>query len=154
MQATANHVVMIDYTLTNNDGEVIDSSQGREPLTYLHGAGNIIPGLEKALEGKAEGDELNVKVEPEEGYGEHRPELVQVVSIEAFAGMEQVEPGMKFNAESSQGPMIVTVKAIEDGQVTIDANHDLAGQQLNFAVTIRGVRAASAEEIEQGRPAD
>ena len=154
MQATANHVVMIDYTLTNNDGEVIDSSEGREPLAYLHGYGNIIPGLENALEGKSEGDALQVKVEPEQGYGQHRPELVQTVSIEAFAGMEQVEPGMKFNAESSQGPMIVTVTAIEDGQVTIDANHDLAGQQLNFDVTVRGVRAASEAEIEQGRPGD
>ncbi|MEM1082286.1 MAG: peptidylprolyl isomerase [Pseudomonadota bacterium] len=154
MQASTNHVVMIDYTLTNNDGEVIDSSDGREPLAYLHGFGNIIPGLEKALEGKQEGDELDVKVEPEEGYGVHREELVQTLSIEAFAGQERVEPGMKFNAESSQGPMVVTITAVEDGQVTIDANHDLAGQQLNFAVVIRGVRQASEEEIEQGRPAD
>lgn len=152
MQASANHVVEIDYTLTNNDGEVIDSSEGREPLAYLHGFGNIIPGLEKALEGKTEGDELKVRVEPEEGYGPRRDELVQSVSIEAFAGQEKVEPGMKFNAESSQGPMVVTVTSIEDGQVTIDANHDLAGQQLNFDVTVRGIREASPAEIEQGQP--
>ncbi len=152
MQASANHVVEIDYTLTNNDGEVIDSSEGREPLAYLHGFGNIIPGLEKALEGKTEGDELKVRVEPEEGYGPRRDELVQSVSIEAFAGQDKVEPGMKFNAESSQGPMVVTVTSIEDGQVTIDANHDLAGQQLNFDVTVRGIREASPAEIEQGQP--
>ncbi len=151
MQATSDTVVSIDYTLTDNDGEVIDTSEGREPLAYLHGHGNIIPGLEKALEGKAEGDELEVTVEPEEGYGPHRQELVQTVSMEAFAGIDKVEPGMKFNAESAQGPLVVTVTKIEGEQVTIDANHDLAGKELNFAVTVRDIREATDAEKEAGQ---
>jgi FKBP-type peptidyl-prolyl cis-trans isomerase SlyD len=153
MQVGDDTVVSIDYTLKDNDGEVIDTSEGREPLAYLHGHGNIIPGLEKALEGKAEGDELQVQIEPDEGYGPHRQELVQNVSMEAFSGMDKVEPGMKFNAESAQGPLVVKVTEINGDQVTIDANHDLAGQQLNFDVTVRDVREASQQELEQGQAA-
>lgn len=153
MQAKPDTVVTIDYTLTGDDGEVIDTSEGREPLAYLHGHGNIIPGLEKALEGKAEGEEVKVKVEPEEGYGPHRQELVQEVSMEAFAGIDQVEPGMKFNAESAQGPLVVKVTKVEGEQVTIDANHELAGQELNFDVTVRDIREARPEELEQGQVA-
>lgn len=153
MQVSPDTVVSIDYTLTDNEGEVIDTSEGREPLDYLHGHGNIIPGLEKALEGKTEGDELQVKVEPEEGYGPHRQELVQQVSMEAFAGMDKVEPGMRFNAESAQGPLVVKVTKIEGEQVTIDANHELAGQELNFDVTVRGIREAKPQELEQGQVA-
>lgn len=153
MQATADTVVSIDYTLTDDEGQVIDTSEGREPLAYLHGHDNIIPGLEKALEGKTEGDALTVKVEPEEGYGPHRQELVQTVSMEAFAGMDKVEPGMKFNAESAQGPLVVKVAKIEGEQVTIDANHDLAGKELNFDVTVREIREASDEEKQSGQVA-
>jgi FKBP-type peptidyl-prolyl cis-trans isomerase SlyD len=153
MQVAADTVVSIDYTLKDDDGEVIDTSEGREPLAYLHGHGNIIPGLEKALEGKNEGDELQVKVEPDEGYGPHRQELVQNVSMEAFAGIDKVEPGMKFNAESAQGPLVVKVTEINGDQVTIDANHELAGQPLNFDVTVRDVREASQQELEQGQAA-
>ena len=153
MQAKGDTVVTIDYTLTGNDGEVIDTSEGREPLAYLHGHGNIIPGLEKALEGKGEGEEVKVQVEPEEGYGPHRDELVQEVSMEAFAGIDEVEPGMKFNAESAQGPLVVKVTDVEGDKVTIDANHDLAGQQLNFDVTVREIREASPQELEQGQVA-
>jgi len=153
MQATGDTVVSIDYTLTGSDGEVIDTSEGRGPLTYLHGHGNIIPGLEKALEGKSEGDALNVEVEPEEGYGPHRPELVQQVSMDAFAGVDEVEEGMRFNAESAQGPLVVKVTKIDGDQVTIDANHELAGQPLNFDVTVREIREASAEELEAGQVA-
>lgn len=153
MQATADTVVSIDYTLTDEEGQVIDTSEGREPLAYLHGHDNIIPGLEKALEGKAEGDALTVKVEPEEGYGPHRQELVQTVSMEAFAGVDKVEPGMKFNAESAQGPLVVKVAKIEGEQVTIDANHDLAGKELNFDVTVREIREASDEEKQSGQVA-
>lgn len=153
MQVAADAVVSIDYTLTDDDGQVIDTSEGREPLAYLHGHGNIIPGLEKALEGKNKGDELQVKVEPDEGYGPHRRELVQNVSMEAFAGIDKVEPGMKFNAESAQGPLVVKVTEINGDQVTIDANNELAGQPLNFDVTVRDVRAASQQELEQGQAA-
>lgn len=153
MQISEDTVVSIDYTLKDEDGEVIDTSEGREPLDYLHGHGNIIPGLEKALEGKSEGDEIEVRIDPEEGYGPHRDELVQQVSMEAFSGMDKVEPGMKFNAESAQGPLIVKVTEVEGDTVTIDANHELAGKELNFEVAVRNVREASQQEVEQGQAA-
>lgn len=153
MQASTDTVVTIDYTLTSNAGDVIDSSEGREPLAYLHGHGNIVPGLEKALEGTSEGEELTVTVEPEEAYGVHRQELVQQISIEAFSGMDKIEPGMRFNADSAQGPLVVKVTKIEGEQVTIDANHELAGQALNFAVKVREIRKASANELEAGQVA-
>lgn len=143
-----NLVVSMHYTLTNNDGEVLDSSEGSEPLAYLHGAENIIPGLEKALAGKVEGDTLQVKVEPAEGYGEVMPELIQPVDIAAFHGVESIEVGMAFEAEGQDGSMeTIVVKKVEGDEITIDANHPLAGVVLNFDVEIVDVREASEEEI-------
>lgn len=150
MEIANNTVVAIDYTLTGDDGQVIDTSEGREPLEYLHGHQNIIPGLEKAIEGKSEGDELEVAVQPEEGYGPYREDLVQDVPKEAFEGVEKVEPGMSFRAESNAGPMTVTVKEVGDETVTVDGNHMLAGKVLNFKVAVKGVREATEEEVSQG----
>jgi FKBP-type peptidyl-prolyl cis-trans isomerase SlyD len=150
MQAAENSVVSMHYTLTNNKGEVLDSSQGGDPLTYLHGSGNIIPGLEKALTGKQAGDKLQVTVEPAEGYGVHDPALVQQVPKRAFQGVPSIEPGMTFHAQSSQGPMRVTVTAVQGDMVTVDGNHPLAGETLNFDVEITEVRAATLEEIAHG----
>lgn len=150
MQIANNTVVSIDYTLTGDDGQVIDSSDGREPLVYLHGHQNIIPGLEKAIEGAAEGDELEVSVQPEEGYGPYREELVQDVPRDAFEGVDKVEPGMSFRAESNAGPMTVVVRDVGDEAVTVDGNHMLAGKVLNFKVAIKDVREATEAEIEQG----
>ncbi|MDM4771594.1 peptidylprolyl isomerase [Solimonas sp. SE-A11] len=150
MQAAENSVVSMHYTLTNNKGEVLDSSQGGDPLTYLHGSGNIIPGLEKALTGKQIGDKLQVTVEPAEGYGVHDPALVQQVPKRAFQGVPNIEPGMTFHAQSSQGPMRVTVTAVQGDMVTVDGNHPLAGETLNFDVEITEVRAATLEEIAHG----
>ncbi|MGY6553244.1 MAG: FKBP-type peptidyl-prolyl cis-trans isomerase [Wenzhouxiangella sp.] len=150
MQIKANTVVSIDYTLTGDNGEVIDTSQGREPLVYLHGHGHIIPGLERAIEGRTAGEELSVSVQPEDGYGPYRDELVQEVPRSAFDGVEQVEPGMSFRAESAAGPMTVTVREVGDETVTVDANHSLAGQVLNFEVAIKSVREASAAEQAEG----
>ncbi len=150
MQISQNTVVSIDYTLTGDDGQVIDTSEGREPLVYLHGHQNIIPGLEKAIEGAAEGDELEVNVEPEEGYGPYRDELVQDVPHDAFAGIDKVEPGMSFRAESDAGPMTVVVREVGDDAITVDGNHMLAGKVLNFKVAIKGVREATESEVEQG----
>jgi FKBP-type peptidyl-prolyl cis-trans isomerase SlyD len=144
-------VVNMHYKLSDNDGNVIDSSEGREPLAYLHGAGNIIPGLENALVGKIEGDEVKVKVEPADGYGEVKPELVQVVDKSAFQGVDKLELGMNFDAQAPDGSTIrIVVTKIEDDKVTVDANHPLAGVTLNFDVKIVGVREASKEEIEHG----
>ena len=150
MQISENSVVSIDYTLTDDEGQVIDTSEGREPLVYLHGHNNIIPGLEKAIEGKEAGIELDVQVPPEEGYGPYREELVQDVPRDAFAGMDKVEPGMSFRAESNAGPMTVLVREVGDDTVTVDGNHALAGKVLNFKVEVKSVREATPDEISEG----
>lgn len=145
------HVVAIDYTLSNDAGEVIDSSAGAEPLVYLHGAGNIIAGLENALLGKTVGDELDVSIEPEDAYGEYSVELITSLGREMFEGVDELEVGMQFHASAPDGSMqIVTVRDIDGDQVTIDGNHPLAGQQLNFKVKVISVRAASEEELAHG----
>ncbi|WJW75502.1 peptidylprolyl isomerase [Thiohalobacter sp. IOR34] len=150
MNVEDNKVVSIHYTLTNPEGETIDSSVGGEPLAYLHGASNIIPGLENALAGKAVGEKLTVTVPPEEGYGESHPEMIQTVPREAFQGVDEIQPGMRFEAESAQGPISVVVTAVTDTEVTVDGNHPLAGVTLTFDVEITDVRDATAEELEHG----
>ena len=143
-----NKAVSIDYTLTNDAGEVIDSSAGAAPLVYLHGASNIIVGLEKALLGKQAGDEIEVSVEPEEAYGEYSAELVATLNRAMFEGVDQLEVGMQFHASGPNGGMqIVTVRDIDGDDVTVDGNHPLAGQRLNFKVKVVSVRDASEEEI-------
>ena len=150
MQVANEKVVYIHYTLTNQEGETLDSSSGRDPLGYLHGAGNIIPGLEQALEGKEAGEKLNVSVAPEQGYGERDEALIQQVPRSAFEGVDSVEPGMQFQAQSPHGPMLVTVTKVETEEVTVDANHPLAGQTLNFDVEITEIRDATEEELGHG----
>lgn len=150
MQIAANCVAYIHYTLTNEAGTVIDSSQGGEPLAYLHGGGNIIPGLEKALEGKQAGDKLDVTVAPEEGYGVRDEKLIQQVPRRAFQGVKDVKPGMRFHANTGQGAAQVTVTQVQGDMVTIDGNHELAGVTLKFAVEVAKVREATAEELTHG----
>ena len=143
------HVVSFHYTLTNAEGETLDQSQG-EPLAYLHGSGNIIPGLEKALEGKNLGDKFTVNVSAADGYGEYNPDLVQEVPAQMFQGVDNIEAGMQFQAQTDDGVQIVTVKAIEGENIIVDANFPLAGQDLTFEVEIVEIRDASAEELEHG----
>jgi FKBP-type peptidyl-prolyl cis-trans isomerase SlyD len=151
MQIDHNSVVSIHYTLTNDEGTVIDSSVNIDPLVYLQGSGNIIPGLENALVGKSAGDKLNVRVAPAEGYGESVLELIQQVPLEMFQGAENIAPGMTFQAQDQSGYMQrVEVTAVNGNMVTIDANHPLAGQHLNFDVTVVDVRAATQEELDHG----
>ncbi|MGA9854713.1 MAG: peptidylprolyl isomerase [Gammaproteobacteria bacterium] len=150
MHITKDAVVSIDYTLTDNDGAVLDSSKGQKPLDYLHGAGNIIPGLEEALEGKRTGDSLKVSVPPEKGYGTHNQALSQKVSRKMFDSKHEIKPGMRFHAEAEHGEHTVTVTAVDADNVTVDANHPLAGKTLNFDVKIVGVRAATNEELAHG----
>jgi FKBP-type peptidyl-prolyl cis-trans isomerase SlyD len=146
-----NSVVSMHYKLTDNDGNVIDSSEGMEPLTYLHGAGNIIPGLEKALVGKVEDDSLTVKIQPSDGYGEIMQELIQTIDKTVFQGVETVEAGMSFEAQGPDGSSKrIVVKKVEGDQITIDANHPLAGVELNFDVNIVSVREATEEEKAHG----
>ncbi len=149
MQITDKKAASFHYTLTNEAGETLDSSKGAEPLTYLHGAGNIIPGLEQALEGKEAGDKFKVTIDAENAYGEKQPEMVQVVPKSMFDGMP-VEPGMQFQAQVSSGPGIITVIEVNGDEVTIDGNHPLAGEALTFEVEVTEVRDATDEEIEHG----
>lgn len=152
MQVAANKVVAIHYTLTNGEGQVLDSSQGGNPLFYLHGHNNIIPGLEKQLEGCSVGDDFEVAVEPAEGYGERDDNLKQQVPREAFQGVDSIEPGMQFQTDGPGGTMVVTVAEVDETTVTIDANHPLAGVALNFKGSVESVRDAREEEIDHGHP--
>jgi len=146
-----NSVVTMHYELKDSAGEVLDSSSGQEPLVYLHGFNNIIIGLEEQLEGKTAGDSLTAEISPEKGYGMPVEALVQTVPADAFGEeIKQVDVGMRFQAETEQGPVPVVVTAIEDGMVTVDGNHPLAGKDLFFEVSISEVRAATDEEIEHG----
>ncbi|MCF8240868.1 MAG: peptidylprolyl isomerase [Melioribacteraceae bacterium] len=143
-------VVSIHYKLTNNEGEVLDTSEGKDPLNYIQGKQNIIPGLEKALEGKTTGDKINVTVQPAEAYGEYREEMIQQIPRTAFGEIERIEPGMQFQMNTQNGPVIVTVTKVEEENVTIDANHPLAGKELTFDVEVMEVRDASEEELSHG----
>ena len=148
-----NMVVSMHYTLTDPQGNVLDSSESAEPLAYLHGANNIIPGLERGLIGKTVNDECQVTVAPEEGYGAVIPELVQSVDKAAFEGVESLEAGMAFETRSPEGEVQrVVITEINGDQVTVDGNHPLAGVTLNFDVKIVSVRDATAEELEHGHP--
>lgn len=146
-----NLVVIMHYKLTDDQGAVLDSSKGADPLTYLHGAGNIIPGLENGLVGKTVGDALRVRVEPEDGYGLPQPGLIQAVPRDAFSGVDTIEVGMTFVAQGENGAsQRIVVKEVGEDEVTIDANHPLAGVALNFDVQIVAVREATSEEIAHG----
>jgi FKBP-type peptidyl-prolyl cis-trans isomerase SlyD len=146
-----NSVVSVHYKLTDDQGNLIDSSEGSKPMAYLHGAGNIISGLERALEGKGEGESLKVRVEPAEGYGEVNPEGIKTIDKAAFQGVESVEPGMAFEAQTPNGAkQQIVVKKVEGDSVTIDLNHPLAGVALNFDVQVVGVREATEEERTHG----
>ena len=149
MQISSEKVVAIHYTLKDNSGSVLDSSEGKQPLYYLHGFGNLIPGMEEGLEGRVAGDSFQVVIAPEKGYGVRNEEFVQQVPLEAFGGtIPQV--GMQFQAGNDQGRYIVTVTAVEGEMVTVDANHPLAGVELHFSVEVIEVREATADEIAHG----
>jgi FKBP-type peptidyl-prolyl cis-trans isomerase SlyD len=146
MQITKHKVASIHYTLTDNDGKILDSSSGREPLTYIQGIGNLIPGMEEGLEGKSKGEKLSLKISPEKGYGVKDEALTQRVPRTAFGGQE-VKVGMQF--QTNQGG-VVTVTHVGLSEITVDANHPLAGVELNFAVEIMDIRLATEDEIAHG----
>jgi FKBP-type peptidyl-prolyl cis-trans isomerase SlyD len=143
-------VVTIDYKLRDSAGQVIDSSEGSSPLVYIHGNENIIAGLEKHLLGKKAGDTVSCVVPAKEGYGERDDSLVMKVSRSEFGEGAEVEEGMQFEAHGESGAQIVTVVGIEGDEVTIDANHPLAGEELHFTVDVKEVREATAEELAHG----
>jgi FKBP-type peptidyl-prolyl cis-trans isomerase SlyD len=148
MQVARDTVVRIHYKLTDDAGEVLDSSEDSEPLVYVHGAGGLIPGLEKELEGRAGGDAFNVRVPPEEAYGTRNEELVHSVSREQLP--DGIELGTRLQAETGDEVVLLTVVGFEDELVQLDANHPLAGVALNFEVSVVDVREATAEEIAHG----
>jgi FKBP-type peptidyl-prolyl cis-trans isomerase SlyD len=150
MNIAKDKVVSIDYTLKDDKDNFIDSTEGSDPLDYLHGYENIIPGLEKALEGKAEGDRVKVAIAAAEAYGERDDRLTASVPRDHFEGVDELEEGMQFQTETSDGPRLITVTKVEGDTVTIDGNHPLAGMNLNFDVTVTGIREASEEELTHG----
>lgn len=150
MEIQHNSVVEMHYTLKDDEGEIIDSSEGEAPLVFLQGHGNIIHGLERALGGLKVGDTKDVVVEPGEGYGEYDDDLVQEVPRSAFEGIGDLEVGMKFHADTDDGLIPVTVVEIADDVITIDGNHELAGERLHFSVRVESIREATAEEIAHG----
>lgn len=153
MQISENSVVRFHYKLTDDDGQLLDSSEGSEPLAYVHGTESMIPGLEKELQGKTDGDSFKARIAPEDAYGEHDEDAIQTIARGELPDDAEIEPGVQFEAEDEEGDtMILTVTAVEGDDVTLDANHPLAGVALNFEVTVVDVREASSEEIEHGHP--
>lgn len=152
MEIAENKVVMFHYTLMDSQGEEIESSRGGDPLAYIHGQSNIIQGLESALEGREAGDQFEVQVPPEQAYGQRDERLVQEVPRDIFEGVDDVEVGMQFRAESQAGEQMVTVTEVEGDEVTVDGNHPLAGETLHFDVEVTGVREATEEELSHGHP--
>jgi FKBP-type peptidyl-prolyl cis-trans isomerase SlyD len=150
MPIAQNSVVTIHYTLKDDAGEVLDSSRDGDPIAYLHGHGNLVPGLERELEGKNTGDKIVVTVSPENGYGQYDKALVQQVPRRALQGIAKISVGMRLHAQTEQGTRAVTVTRLVGDMVTLDGNHPLAGQNLNFDVEITDVRDASEEELTHG----
>lgn len=150
MQIEKNRVVMLHYTLRDEHGMVLDSSSGRSPMSYLHGKGNLIPGLEQALTGRTAGEKLDVTVPPEQGYGRRDERLVQILPRGKFAEDVELVPGMQVSASGPQGARLVTITSVERDFVAIDANHPLAGRTLYFSVEVTEVRKATREEVAHG----
>ncbi|HEY7373749.1 MAG TPA: peptidylprolyl isomerase [Polyangia bacterium] len=149
MQIGAKKAVTFHYSLRDDDGTVLDSSDGRAPLTYLHGEGNIVPGLEKALEGKQAGDEVKATVPPEEGYGKRDESNIRNIPRRKLPE-GKLAPGMRMQLRTDQGPLVATVLAVKGDYVTLDANHPLADKTLHFDVKVVDVRDATDEELAHG----
>jgi FKBP-type peptidyl-prolyl cis-trans isomerase SlyD len=151
MKIETNKVVSIHYELTDEAGDTLDSSSGKDPLTYLHGTGALIPGLEKELEGKNQGDELTAVIPPEQAYGEPDQNLIRDVDRAAFGDVEKLEPGMQFQASGNNDSVqVISVVEVKEDVVTVDANHPLAGMTLRFDVKVDDVREATEEELAHG----
>ena len=151
MKITDDCVVAIHYTLTNSQGETLDSSQGSDPLSYLHGRGGIIPGLERELDGREVGDAFDAVIQPEDAYGLPHPDLVQEVPLEALAQIDNLQVGMQLQSQAQDGRVqVLVVEAISEESATLNANHALAGEVLHFAVSVEAVREATEEELQHG----
>jgi len=151
MRVAQDTVVSIEYTLKDDQGNILDASEGRGPMEYLQGYQNIIPGLEQGLLGLGAGDTKTVTVAPALGYGEYSDKLLQRVPLDAFGG-HAVQPGMRFRADTNHGMRTLTIKAIEGQEAVLDGNHELAGKTLHFDVKVVAVRAAEPTELAHGHP--
>jgi len=149
-----NKVVTINYTLTGADGSVLDTSEGDEPLAYLHGTGSLVSGVEAALEGKAANDHVSLTVEPAQGYGVRDEDLVFALPRTQFSNVSDLAVGMQFELQTEDDVHLATVVGLGDADVTVDANHPLAGQTLHFEIDVVSVREATAEELEHGHAHD
>lgn len=152
MQIARDTVAAFHYRLTDANGQELDRSDENQPLAYLHGKGNIISGLEKAMDAKSQGDSFKVTLEPEEAYGDHDSALVHKVDRSQFTGADELEVGMQFQAKFPSGERVATIREIDGDEVTIDGNHPLAGETLSFEIEVAEVRPATAEELQHGHP--
>ena len=150
MEIKNGHVVSIAYTLKDDSGEVVDTSEGRGPLSFVQGAGAVIPGMENAVEGKNEGEQFSVTIPPTEGYGDYDDELIFTLKKDKIDGIDSFEKGMQVQAQTQDGTQVLTVTDIYDDSVQFDGNHPLAGKDLHFDITIEGVREATEEERQHG----
>jgi len=150
MKISNNSVASFHYTLKNDAGEILDSSSGQEPMSYLQGASNIVPGLENEMEGKSVGDSFSIVISPAKGYGEVNENLLQELPKSMFAGVDNIEPGMEFQAQTEHGQQIIAVTKVEGDTITVDGNHPLAGENLHFEIEVTDIREASQEELNQG----
>lgn len=147
-----NKVVLFKYTLRNSEGAELDTS-GDESMPYLHGASNIVPGLEEAMSGKKVGESFNVVIPPENGYGMRQEDAVHEAPRDAFPDDIEVKPGMQFALEGPDGSAVpIFITQVSDQTVQFDTNHPLAGQQLHFDIEITGVREPTSEELDHGHP--
>lgn len=154
MKITQHKIATLTYTLKNDDEQILDQAEENNPFLYMHGAGGIIPGLEKALEEKAVGDSFQVSILPADAYGLRDDKLVEEVPRNMFEGIEddQLVAGAQFHAQTAQGTQVITIAGVEGDTVSIDANHPLAGETLHFDVAVMDIRDATEEEIAHGHP--
>lgn len=150
MSIQKGQVVSFHYTLRDPEGVVVDSSEGANPLTYLHGQGHIIAGLESKIEGRNAGDKFDAVIDPKDAYGEPNPHLIQIVPKSGFEGDDELQVGIQVEVETEKGPRIALVSKIEGNEVTLDMNHPLAGLQLFFQIEITDVRPATSDELAHG----
>ncbi|MDG2960511.1 peptidylprolyl isomerase [Bisgaard Taxon 10/6] len=150
MKVAKNVVVSIAYQVRTEDGVLVDEAPANQPLEYLQGHNNLVIGLENALEGKEVGDKFEVRVKPEEGYGEYNENMVQRVPKDVFVGVDELAVGMRFIADTDMGPLPVVITDVAETEVTVDGNHMLAGQELHFTVEVVATREATPEEIAHG----
>jgi len=148
MMIEKNKTVTLEYTLSDETGATLETSKGKEPLTYVHGSGGLVKGFEAAMEGRSEKDKFSFTVKPEDGYGERRHELIFQATREQLKGIPELAIGMPLKVQTTDGALVVTVAGFEGEKVLLDGNHPLAGKELTFAVEVLGVRDATSEELE------